>query len=242
MRRLLSVIVGCFLAAGCAGPGTEFERSGEPALKFEVRRASTKEVDGWTATSNKTPQEEYTLYVSPEVELSNEDVLSTGVRFAPIGKAASRWKAGAYTLAFSVVFFVIWRRSKQWGWGVGSAVALLLGLGVLAHGLTSTSERFDQQGSWQVVIRFNDAGKKKLADVTASMVDAKNPKSYPSKHLAFLIDGELTFVVPVMVSVMKQDTDGLFYLVHSTHLTMRDAPEGPSEEYATRIAKGIAGP
>lgn len=236
MRRLLTIIVGCFLAAGCAGPGTEYERSAGPALKLEVRRASTKEVDGWQATT--PPHEEYTLYVSPEVELSNEDVLSTGVRFAPIGKAASRWKAGAYTLAFSVVFFVIWGRSKQWGWGVGSAVALLLGLGVLAHGLTSTSERFDQQGSWQVVIRFNDAGKKKLADVTASMVDAKNPKSYPSKQLAFLIDGELTFAWPVL----KQCTDGLFYLVHSTHLTKGDDPEGLSEEYATRIAKGIAGP
>jgi hypothetical protein len=239
MRRVFSLIVGCFLAAGCAGPGTEFERSGEPALKLEVRRASTKEVEGWQAMT--PPHGEYTLYVSPEVELSNEDVLSTGVHFAPIGKAASRWKAGAYTLAFSVVFFVIWRRSKQWGWGVGSAVAFLLGLGVLTHGLTSTSERFDQQGSWQVVIRFNDAGKKKLADVTASMVDAQkyppNRRPYPSKQLAFLIDGELTFAWPVLEEV----TDGLFSLVHSTHLTKGDDPEGLSEEYATRIAKGIAG-
>lgn len=234
MRRLLSLIVVCFLAAGCAGPGTEFDRSGEPALKLEVRRASTKEVDGWKATGS--------LYVSPEVELSNEDVLSTGVRFAPIGTAASRWKAGACTLAFSVVFFVIWRRSRQWGWGVGSAAAFLLGLGVLAHGLTSTSERFDQQGSWQVVIRFNDAGKKKLADVTASMVDTtKNPPNrvpYPSNHLAFLIDGELTFAWPVL----KECKDGLFDLVHATHITKRDSPEGLSREYATRIAKGIAGP
>jgi hypothetical protein len=236
MRRLIFLLGGCLLAAGCAGAGTEFERSGEPALKFEVRRASTKEVDGWKATT--PPHDEYTLYVSPDVELSNEDVLSTGVHFAPIGKAASRWKAGVYTLVISVVLFVVWRRSRQWGWGVCGVVALLLGLGVLWHGLTSTAERFDQQGSWQVVIRYNDAGRKKLADVTASMVDAKNPKSYPSKQLAYLIDGELTFAWPVL----KHYTDGLDYLVHSTHLTKGHDPEGLSEEYATRIAKGIVGP
>jgi hypothetical protein len=180
--------------------------------------------------------------VSPDVELSNEDVLSTGVHFAPVGKAASRWKAGVYTLVFSVVLFVVWRRSRHWGWGVGGVVLLLLGLGVLWHGLTSTAERFDQQGSWQVVIRFNDAGKKKLADVTASMVDAQkyppNRRPYPSKQLAFLIDGELTFAWPVF----EQVTDGLFSLVHSTHLTKGHDPEGLSEEYATRIAKGIVGP
>lgn len=240
MMRLpaILVLVVCFLAAGCTELSEEYQRSGNPALKLEVRRASTKAVDGWT------PQKEYPLYVSPEVELSNEDVLTTGVRFAPIGKAVSRWKGGATFLLFSVFFFVVCWRSKddRWWSGVSGVVCLLVGVGTLWHGLTSTAQRFEQQGSWQVVIRFNDAGKKKLADLTASMADTQkyppNRRPYPSNHLAFLIDGELTFAWPVM----EQVTDGLFDLVHSTHLTMRDAPEGPSEEYATWIAKGIVGP
>jgi hypothetical protein len=240
--------VGAFCAwiESTPGPSTEFQRSGEPAIKFEVRRASTKKVDGWKAsTTPDDPEGRMSLHVSPDVELSNADVLSTRAHFSPSSQAVSRWKGGAIVLVWSVACFVLasWRRKDKgwwWGWGVSGLVCLQLGLGILWYGLTSTAERFEQQGSWQVVIRFDEAGKKKLADVTASMMEGRNEqtRSYPSNHLACLIDGELTFAWPVL----KQVTDGLFELVHSTHLTMRDAPEGPSEEYATRIAKGIVGP
>jgi hypothetical protein len=241
MRRLISILVVCFLAVGCTGTPAEFQRSGNPALKLEVRRASTKEVDEWKPiTTPDDPQGTVTYYVSPEVELSNEDVLSTGVHFEPLlPKPVSRWKGGAYLLVFSVAFFVAWWRDKRWWWGVSGVVCLLLGLGALAHGLTSTAQRFDQRGMWLVVIRFNDAGKEKLADLTASMLDGRNEqtKSYPSNHLAFLIDGELTFVAPVW----EQNTEGLYYLVQA-HLVHDPIGVGLSEEGATRIAKGIVGP
>jgi hypothetical protein len=145
-------------------------------------------------------------------------------------------------LVISVVLFVVWWRSKQWGWGVAGVVCLLVGLGSLWHGLTSTAERFEQQGSWRVVIRFNEAGRKKLADLTAQLAPTQdyppNRRPYPSNHVAFLIDGELSFVVPVF----EQDTEGVYHLLQSTHLTKSHDPEGLSEEYVTRIAKGIVGP
>jgi hypothetical protein len=241
--------VGAFFAwiEFTPGPSTEFQRSGNPALKLEVRRASTKKVEGWKASTTADDPEGKTpfVHVSPDVELSNADVLSTRAHFQPNNmKPVSRWKGGVKFLVFSVVLFVVCWRSKdyrKWCGGAG-AVCLLLGLGLLARGLTSTAERFDQQGSWKVVIRFNESGTKKLADLTAQLAPTQNyppnRRPYPSNHLAFLIDGELTFVVPVW----KQNTEGVYYLVHSTHLTKGYDPEGLSEEYATRIAKGIVGP
>ena len=167
--------------------------------------------------------------MSPEVQLSNDDVASTGVHFEPfLPKAASRWKLGAYLLVFSIAFFVAWRRSKQLWWGVSGVVLLLLGLGSLAHGFTSTAPRFDQRGIWQVVIRFNDAGKKKVALLSAEKAEGLPKEAYPKKYLAFLVDGELTFREPVW----EPNTEGVYYL----------ANVGLSKEGATRIAKGIAGP
>ena len=97
--------------------------------------------------------------------------------------------------------------------------------------------------SSKVKIQFSpNFDKKKLADLTAQLAPTQtyppNRRPSPSNHLAFLIDGELTFVVPVW----KQNTEGVDYLVQSTHLTKGYDPEGLSEEYVTRIAKGIVGP
>ena len=287
MRRVLSLIVCCFLAVGCTETPPEFQRSGNPALKLEVRRAATKKVDGWKPMT--TPRFYYsprwrpareevnpwkpspddrqgteTCYVSPEVELSNEDVLSTGVYFTPmLPKAGSRWKWGAIVLVWSVACFVFawWRRKDKgmwWGWGVSGLVSLLLGLGILWYGLTSTRDWFYQRGIWQVVIRFNDAGKKKLALLAASTVDAKNEQSnwYPSKDVVFLIDGEMNFVAPPHLALQSLGIPHKMTAIalqhhHSTHLhpDEQDAEEvyyvyqvGLTEEDATRIAKGIVGP
>jgi hypothetical protein len=256
-RQLIQVVVGTgaalvvVVAVGAygawsvfTGSGTEFQRSGNPALKLEVRRASTKEVAGWKASTTPDDPEGKNafVHVSPDVELSNEDVLSTRAHFSPLSKAVSRWKGGVCFWVISVVLFVVWWRSKQRGWGVAGVVCLLVGLGSLWHGLTSTAERFEQQGSWRVVIRFNDAGTKKLADITAALAPTQkyppNRRPYPSNHLAFLIDGELSFVVPVW----EQHTEGVYHLLQSTHFTKSHDPEGLSEEYVTRIAKGIVGP
>lgn len=93
---------------------------------------------------------------------------------------------------------------------------------------------------WLVVIRFNDAGKEKLADLTASMLDGRNEqtKSYPSNHLAFLIDGELTFVAPVW----EQHTESIYCLVQAHAMDPVWQQVGLSKQDATRIAKGIVGP
>ena len=125
MKRVLSLIAGCLLAAGCTGPGTEFQRSGNPALKLEVRRASTEKIEGWKPATLKKPQEDHTFYVSPEVELSNDDVASTGVYFNPIlgthsgrQKRQNLWLWGAVFLVLSVFILVqCWRR-KGWSSGV----------------------------------------------------------------------------------------------------------------------------
>jgi hypothetical protein len=243
------VVVGAYVAWGVftepTGPdkaGREFQRSGNPALKLEVRRASTKEVDGWKAsTTPDDPEGKMPFHVSPDVELSNEDVLSTRAHFQPSHKAVSRWKGGVKFLFFSVVPFVVSWRSKDYRWwcGVSGVVCLLLGLGLLWHGLTSTAERFEQQGSWQVVIRFNDAGTRKLADLTAGMMEGRNEqtRSYPSNHLTFLIDEELTFVAPVW----KQNTEGVYYLLQAHSVDPDWNRAGLSKGDATRIAKGIVG-
>ena len=131
MRRVLSLIAGCFLAAGCTGPGTEFQRSGNPALKLEVRRASTEKVEGWKPTTLKDFQGDHTIYVSPEVELSNDDVISTRVFFNSSGKPKRQriWAWGAVFLVLSVVLLVECRRRKKWSSGVYGVFFLLLAIG-----------------------------------------------------------------------------------------------------------------
>ena len=91
MRRVISSIVVCILTAGCTESGAEFQRSGVPALKLEVRRASIEKVEGWKPTTLKDPSG-HTYYVSPEVELSNDDIASTGVQFEPFpGRRQGPW-------------------------------------------------------------------------------------------------------------------------------------------------------
>lgn len=221
----------------CSGADPEFPRSGDPALKLEVRQASwSKEIDGsepMTAVDDRWERD--TFHVSPDVVLTNANVLNTGVHFSPSNqKAVSRWQGGVKFLSFSVILFVVCWRHKEYrlGWCIGTVVCLLLGIGGLAHGSTSKAERFNQQGTWQVVIRFDDAGTKKLADLTATLVSPKstdpNRRPYPLNHVVFLLDGELHFVAPVW----EQHTKGVYYLAHVNL----------SQEDATRIAKAIVGP
>ena len=166
MSRLFSIVAVCLLSFGCGSPGTEFQRSGTPALKLEVRRASTETVEGWEAATRSATQEP--LFLSPQQELSNDDVASTGV---------------------------------QQG----------------------------DSGNWQIVVRLNDAAKKKFAELSAELVDAENvqTRGFTSKRLAVLVDGEVTFA-PV---VREPITHGVIYL--SGEFTEQDA---------CRIAKGIVGP
>ncbi|MBC8872728.1 MAG: hypothetical protein H8E44_25125 [Planctomycetes bacterium] len=232
----LVVFLGLLFGLGFAlrtGPGTEFQRSGNPALKLEVRRASTEKVEGWEPTTLKEHQEDHTFYVSPEVELSNDDVASTGVYFNPIlGTYSGRqkrqdiWFWGTVCLVLSVFIFVQGWRSKRWSSGVPGVFFLLLSLGFFVWGFATP---VDDHGFWQVVIKFNDAGTKKMALLSADLAPQKGQwKGSPSKHMAFFIDGELTFSWGFYPG--RPLTDGVLFLGLSS---------GSSKEDATRIAKGI---
>jgi|GEM_PF-2434861 preprotein translocase subunit SecD len=83
MVRSLAIVAGCLLSVGCGSPGTEYLPSGTPTLKLEIRRASTTAVDGWEAVPDTDGQG--TLYLSPQLELSNDDVVSTGVQLNDYG-------------------------------------------------------------------------------------------------------------------------------------------------------------
>jgi preprotein translocase subunit SecD len=77
MTRLLFLLAVCGLFAGCTGPEYSYVRSGTPTMKLEFRRASVKPVDNWSAMEAPGPE---TLYVCPTVEITNEDLVSSGVR------------------------------------------------------------------------------------------------------------------------------------------------------------------
>jgi hypothetical protein len=137
----------------------------------------------------------------------------------------------------------------MWGWGVSGVVSLLLGLGSLALEWTSTRDRSHQRGIWIVVIRCNDAGTKKLADVFANMKKGLGEPAWghESNYLAFLIDGELhsqTFVAPgdghaLQLSLHSRNDSGHVWKEHTEGYLYQVVL---SEEDATRIAKGIVGP
>jgi hypothetical protein len=224
--------VGAFVAfsfwsESTAWHGTEFQRSGNPALKLEVRQGSIEEVEGWKPATLKDPIKD-TYYVSPEVELSNDGVASTGVLFNPHGgpKKQSRWLWGVVFLVLSGFVLVNWRRSKQWQEAALGAFFLLLGLGCLAWAFFPVPVD-ESAGTWQVVIRLKDAGKNKVDRVFAEVANGQSKPSYPKKYLVFLVDGELTF----RVAIWAPNTEGLYYLY-----------AGLSKDEATRIAKGIIGP
>lgn len=73
--RIFPVLI--LLVNGCGGSGKEYQRSGAPALKLELRVASTEPIEGWTKT--EPPEGEMPLFLSPKIELTNEDVVSSGV-------------------------------------------------------------------------------------------------------------------------------------------------------------------
>lgn len=79
MTRLLFLLAVFGLFAGCTGPEYSYLRSGTPTMKLEFRRASVKPVDNWSAMEAPGPE---TLYVCPTVEITNEDLVSSGVRQA----------------------------------------------------------------------------------------------------------------------------------------------------------------
>lgn len=74
-RYFFLAFVGC-LVVGCNRPCTEYTPSGAPALSFEVRRAAFQPVGSW----EQHDFDGRSLYLSPELELQNSDLLSTGVR------------------------------------------------------------------------------------------------------------------------------------------------------------------
>ena len=78
MIRLAAILALCFLAIGCGGRKLEYQASGQPKAKFELRAASTQPVEDWQAVTLEGDKEEQ-LFLSPEVALSNSDVASTGV-------------------------------------------------------------------------------------------------------------------------------------------------------------------
>ncbi len=78
MKRLFSAPLLVLIASGCGSREGEYKPSGQPALKFEVRSASTVVVEGWQEVDG--PQPEATrLFLAPLPEISNADVASTGV-------------------------------------------------------------------------------------------------------------------------------------------------------------------
>lgn len=81
MHRLLYMLIVLGLISGCSSPEATYERSGTPEITIELRRASRDPVDGWRALE-ADPEFAYTsrLYVCPTVEISNDDLVSTGVR------------------------------------------------------------------------------------------------------------------------------------------------------------------
>ena len=221
-----------------------------------MRRASEKERDGWKPgiVPVNPRRDNRPLYLSPEVALSNDDVLSTRVHFEPAWPNRNRRSGAAFFLFWPVVCFVNlwWRRNDKWwmwGWGVSGVVSVLLGLGTLALEWTSTPDRSSQRGFWTVVIRCYDAGTKKLADLFASMKKGlgEPARGHESNYLAFLIDGELhsqTFVAPgggkpVQVSLHSRNDSGHVWKDYTEGYLYQVAL---SEEDATRIAKGIVGP
>ena len=77
MARLLFVLAACGFLLGCSGPENAYKRSATPTIKLELRRASTEPVEGWMLMEAPGPQ---TLYVCPTAEISNDDLVSSGVR------------------------------------------------------------------------------------------------------------------------------------------------------------------
>jgi len=77
MARLLFLLAVCGFLVGCSGPENAYTQSGTPTIKLELRRASAEPVDGWTVMDAPGPE---TLYVCPIVEITNDDLVSSGVR------------------------------------------------------------------------------------------------------------------------------------------------------------------
>lgn len=81
MKRLFSAQLLVLLASGCGSREGEYKPAGQPALKFEVRSASTVAVEGWQEVDGPH-SEAKRLFLAPLPEISNADVASTGVEKA----------------------------------------------------------------------------------------------------------------------------------------------------------------
>lgn len=80
MPRLLYMFAVFAIVLGCSSPEATYKRSGTPAVTVEFRRASAEPVDGWVAMDADDEMQLPTLYVCPNVEIDNDDLVSTGVR------------------------------------------------------------------------------------------------------------------------------------------------------------------
>src|SRR5262245_2009601 len=76
--RSVSIGIVCLLIAGCGGSELAFQRSGTPAMKLEIRPASTTNVEGWERMPEPYGQGE--VFVSPNASLSNDHIVSSGVK------------------------------------------------------------------------------------------------------------------------------------------------------------------
>lgn len=85
MTRVLLCIIGCASLIGCNPSGTEYQQTGRPSLRFELRRASTERVDGWEQIDSPYAGDSEPLYLAPTPELTNDDLRSTGVRLGTTG-------------------------------------------------------------------------------------------------------------------------------------------------------------
>jgi preprotein translocase subunit SecD len=77
--RLRAILIGLIALSGVGGCESDYKPQGTPALGLEVRRATAQPIEGWKAYETDQAGKR-TIYVSPDVVLTNSDLASTGAR------------------------------------------------------------------------------------------------------------------------------------------------------------------
>lgn len=86
MTCIMFCIINCVVLTGCTSSGGEYQQTGTPSLRLEVRRASMEPVEGWERIDPPHAiLDDETLYLNPTPELTNDDVRSTGVKLESSG-------------------------------------------------------------------------------------------------------------------------------------------------------------
>lgn len=80
ISRFFLLVVVVVAVSGCAGPESTYKPSGKPAMTLQIRRATSQPIEGWKAFETDQGGGHRTIYVSPDVVVSNRDLASTGVR------------------------------------------------------------------------------------------------------------------------------------------------------------------